>query len=302
MALAAIMLLVLLSGMPPRAESQGCNLRPLTIRAGFTPNAFANMNRNDVEAAFKVLAQTVGTRRGYKVTAETRMFENAAAFQAAFEDGGVNLAIFDSWSYLMMENTKSASPVFVATTRGEVGQRYLVLTRKDSGLNTLADLRGKGIVRLDLPSLSIGHWWLETLLLEKRLGMVSTFFAQVISVAKPAAAVLPVFFGKNHACMVDEYAFSVMSELNPQVGKTLQAVETSGLLLEALICLTHAGWPSEEARRDLIETLGELHLEPAGRQILSLFKYKQLLPFKATYLDSAKKLRSTYEKLRKGET
>jgi phosphonate transport system substrate-binding protein len=49
----------------------------------------------------------------------------------------------------------------------------------------------------------------------------------------------------------------------------------------------------------LLAELGELHLEPAGRQILSLFKINQLLPFQEAHLATVRELWSSYTRLQK---
>jgi hypothetical protein len=119
------------------------------------------------------------------------------------------------------------------------------------------------------------------------------------SVGKPSAAVLPVFFGKKQACVVDESGFDVMTELNPQVGKGLQTVAVSEPLVDGVLCLNSSGWSSETYKQDVIKALGELHLEPAGQQILTLFKTDQLIPFQEKYLETARNLWARHERLRK---
>lgn len=281
------------------ADIPNAELRKESLSVGFTRAAFANMNRNDVEAGFKALAETLGRRRGYLITPSTRLFEEPSAFEGAIRDGSVRLAIIDSWRYLSMNLAGLATPSFIATERGKLGKKYVVLTRQGSGLNTLADLRGKDIAEYEVAGSSMGRSWLESLLRANRLGTHEAFFGRVESVGKPSAAVLPVFFGKKHACLVDEPGFDIMKELNPQVGKGLQSVALSEPLVDAVLCLSDSGWASEEFKRDLLQALGELHLEPAGQQILTLFKLDQLIPYKEAYLDTVRKLRPPRDQIQK---
>jgi ABC-type phosphate/phosphonate transport system substrate-binding protein len=98
---------------------------------------------------------------------------------------------------------------------------------------------------------------------------------------------------------VDHFSFDVMRELNPQVGKDLQAIATSEPFAENVICLSNTGWDSERARTGMIEILADLQSEPAGRQILTLFKVGPMIPFQETQLDTVRQLRAKYEQLRK---
>ena len=52
-----------------------------------------------------------------------------------------------------------------------------------------------------------------------------------------------------------------------------------------------------EDRADTIHSLSELHLDPAGRQICTLFKIDRMVPFEDSQLDTLRKLRATYELL-----
>ena len=296
------LLLALLWIVPSRADDQGSGLKEVYLTVGFTRAAFLNMNPSDVESAFKVLAQTVGRKRGYLITSKTRIFEDTADFEAAIKNGAVNLPIFDAWTYLAMDIERLVTPLYVSSERGQVGKQYVVLTRHGSGLNDLVDLRGKNIAALETANTTLGLSWLDTLLLTNRLGTHATFFNHAQSVGKPSAAVLPVFFGKKHACVVDTASFDVMKELNPQVGKELQSMTISESFVDAFICLSNFGWSSEGFKRDLIQALGELHLEPAGQQLLTLFKTSQLVPFKETHMETVRQLRTTHDKMRKGFT
>jgi ABC-type phosphate/phosphonate transport system substrate-binding protein len=132
----------------------------------------------------------------------------------------------------------------------------------------------------------------------KGLGSLERFFGRVDVVGKPSSAVLPVFFGNKHACLVDKLGLEIMKELNPQVGTKLQVVAASEPYADNVLCLSKDGWASETHKQNTIRALAELHLEPAGQQILTLFKVVKLAPFQEQHMDTVKKLRMRYEKLR----
>jgi len=131
------------------------------------------------------------------------------------------------------------------------------------------------------------------------VGFIRSCFLNVNFVGKPALAVLPVFFGKRPACLMDEFSFGLMGELNPQVGEELQSIATSEAFVDNVVCVGDRGWPTETVRRDILETLGGLHNDPVGRQILILFKVGRMVPFEATQLATVQALRAKYERLRK---
>jgi ABC-type phosphate/phosphonate transport system substrate-binding protein len=266
------------------------NLIPVTMTVGFTTAAFLQGNSNDVEAALKVLSESIGLRRGYRVKVTTRSFATADLFGKAIEANEINFAIFDSLAYVTEKHPADLVPVFIPITAGTRGRRYLVLVRRDSGLRSLDALKGKSIVELQAANPSVGHRWLQNLLLENGVGAGGNLFQTVEYVDRPSAAVLPVFFGRRDACLVDDQAFGLMEELNPQVRAQLEPIATSSPLIGAVICVSKANWSSLDFRSALIQELGDLQREPSGRQILNLFKIDQLMPFEASNLDAVRAL------------
>ena len=250
-------------------------------------------------AAFRIFAQTVARKRGYQLDTEARLFESPAACEAEIKKGTINMAILDTWDYLDMNPQSVMEPVFVHREQDSIFKDYLLLTRRGSGLTALADLRGKELTVLEGKGGNLSRAWLDSLLWTDRLGSKETFFSKLDPVVKPAAAVLPVFFGTKPACLVDRAALQIMSELNPQVGSNLVILAVSEPYLESIICLSTSGWASDKARQDAILAIAELHIEANGRQILQLFKLNQMLPFKNEYLDSARKLRAACDLLGK---
>ncbi|ACB77406.1 phosphate/phosphite/phosphonate ABC transporter substrate-binding protein [Opitutus terrae] len=265
-------------------------LLPVELNVGFTRRVFTQTNRNDLEAAFKMLARGVGHKRGFAVTVTTRFFDSPEEFRAAILDRSINLAVFDSLTYVALADRIHVTPVFVTVNHGSPLRRYSLVVRRDRGFRQLADLRGRDIVELQAPDLSLGHAWLLQLLLEQGFRSHAAFFRQVEEVGKPAAAVLPVFFGKRTAGLIDDLSFALMCELNPQVGEQLEALATSEPMVGSIVTVNDDCADQHGFRPVLIETLGELHTEPAGRQILTLFRIESLAPYVDAQLASVRQL------------
>jgi phosphonate transport system substrate-binding protein len=267
------------------------------FNVGITHAAFRNINPNDAAAAYMAVLETIGRHHGRHFKATTQIFDDPRVFEAAIRGGSFNLSVVGAWDYLSMHIDDVAKPTFVVTENGQIGRRYLVLTRRDSGLNALSDLRGKGIIKLDYAAVGAALRWIDTLLAAGRLGSQERFFGGIEVVSKPSAAVLSVFFGKKSACVVDESSFKIMKELNPQVGLTLQVVASSENFADVVICVGNSGWPSEAVKAETIQALADLAQDPGGRQVLTLFKIDQMVPFREEYLDTIRQLQAVYAKL-----
>jgi phosphonate transport system substrate-binding protein len=297
MALSLVLLCLLI--VPSGTCAQETGLRPMTLHVGYTRASFRDVNQSDATAAFRVFAQTAARKRGYKLETDMRFFDSPAAFEAEIKKGGINLAIVDSWNYLGMDIQVEMEPVFVHLQQGTIFRTYLLLTRRGSGLTNLADLRNKDLLVLDGKGGDLSRAWLDHLLLASRLGSKEAFFGKLEPVAKPAAAVLPVFFGTKPACLANRAAFQIMCELNPQVGNNLVVVAVSEPYLENITCISRSGWPSQHDRQELIKAIAEFHLDANGRQILELFELDQMVPFQESYMDTARKLKASFASLGK---
>ena len=294
--LLAIAVVALAGFLPQRAAGAGTN-ESLIFRVGLSSACFRNVNRNDVVAAYRVFVEATGRRYGNVFRAETEVFDDASSFELALSQQPKHLAVIEAWQYLTMDVNRLLQPLYGVVERGKAGRKYVVLARRDSGIHSLADLREKKILELKHAHTSVGTVWLNSLLRAANLERAENFFAAVDVVEKPIAAVLPVFFGKYSACLVDESAFEIMKELNPQVGQTLQVVAESEPFADVVVCVAIRGWESEKLRADTIKSLGELHLQPTGQQILTLFKIDRMVPFEESQLDTIRKLRAGSESL-----
>jgi phosphonate transport system substrate-binding protein len=278
-------------------RSTAQNLIAGGLNVGFSDRAFSGINRSDAEAAFKAYLVSVGRQLGYDLVTHMEMFKSASDFEAAIRGGKLQLSIIPAWDYLTMDIQDFADPYFVAMKEEGILQSYILLTQRSSGFRSFADLRGKSVAVLESTEAYLSMKWMETALLEEKLGRPETFFGRVDKVSKASAAVLPVFFGKYDACVVNRPAFDVMIELNPQVGERLQPVAVSEPLLGAVICLSKSGWISAKHREDTKQALADLNSGLAGQQILTLFRVQKMAPFKPDYLETLRRLKAEHDLL-----
>ena len=138
-----------------------------TFHVGMSRACFQNVNRNDAVAAYRVFLENSGRRFGNRYRADPQVFEDAATFEAAIQQTPIHMAVIDAWQYVHMDIRRTMKPFFAVMGDGRVGRKYLVLTRHDSGLRTLAEMRGKAILELELISANAGRVWLDTRLLSE---------------------------------------------------------------------------------------------------------------------------------------
>ncbi|MBL8173216.1 MAG: PhnD/SsuA/transferrin family substrate-binding protein [Bryobacterales bacterium] len=273
------------------ALSQGPAARkPARMFVMASQSLFAGVNRNDAAAALRVWVEALGRRRGFDFELKMDIFSAPSEAAERLQAASVDLLILDTPDYAALAGRKLIEPVASGSDRGKAGAfEYLLLAREGSQLQTWHDLGNKRIAVSSRTGANMGLAWADTALSGLRIASPASFFASVTVAAKPSACVLPVFFGKLDACIVDRYGFDLMKELNPQLGR-LKVIARSEPVVEGMIA-----FPMERHRNreELIESVYELHKDPAGAQMVILFRSGPLIPATAAVFDTA---RSIWEK------
>jgi ABC-type phosphate/phosphonate transport system substrate-binding protein len=286
--IAPLICLLMSLSTPFAAAADNTPLIPSKVTIAFVQRSFLGVNVLDVEAALKLFIRGIGQQWGYDVQAKVQRFKNAEELSAIADAEKPEIIMVDSWTYLEMTDTEWMDPFFISSDEGLTATSYLLLTRKQNG-KKLLDLRGKHINLLTTTNANLGIHWLSSLLHERKLGLPDKFFSELNFSTDPMQAVLPVFFGKTDAVVVDSVEFKLMTELNPQLGNLLP-VAVSEPLVNNLICLKRSGWESENLKRKVIRNLASLHLQEAGKQTLLLFKIQKLEKFNPACLDTMRKI------------
>lgn len=263
------------------------------LKVGFIETAFEGVSVKDKEAAFKVLANTIGQTYGYNIDVEFTYFADAAEFDELSKKVQPDVVIFESWTWLDLTDTEWLAPVFVSSDRGNVANRYLLVTNEKSNVESLHDVQGGSINIYFGTNSELGLNWLKHLACSQTGKQIEQIFANIGQSGDPMETILPVFFGKTDVAVIPEPKFELMSELNPQLNR-LKKVAVSEPLVSGVTCLKKEGWPSETFHQHVFEALRDLHLSPAGKQILTLFKMDQEELFKPEYLDSVRRLKNSF--------
>jgi ABC-type phosphate/phosphonate transport system substrate-binding protein len=254
----------------------------------FSSSLFRSANRNDAITAVRVWGSLVGRSHGFQVDPTVDVVDDVAEIRKRVLAGRVGLLALDAVEYLKLADLTAIEPVFCALRgEGSVPARYLVLVGAESGILSIKDLRGKTIITHANTGANLGQVWLDAMLYDARLGLPDHFFHSVTAVSKSSLAILPVFFGKADAAVVDESSFEIAGEMNPQVGMKLRVLRASPPLAEGLICICKK---QIEFREELLEGIRDLHFDVQGKQILMVFGFSRLLPVDAQKLEQVREL------------
>jgi len=153
---------------------------------------------------------------------------------------------------------------------GGTHEEFVLVARKDHGIDSLADLRGASLAIHDGESSNLASAWLEAGLLRARLPETGELCSRVAYESKLSGAVLGVFFGKNDFALVSRRGFLAMAELNPQIASQLSIVSAAPPIVPSFFCF-RARLDSARKQRFLTEVM-RLHESITGAQVLRIFK------------------------------
>lgn len=262
---------------------------------GFSTSVMANVNHNDAKAAVKAWARIVAQERDIPADPDPSILDSVREMEAGIRAGNLDAMAMTLPEYRHLAARFSFAELFVCTYGGKTNLNYLLLVRADSGIQSLADLRGKTLNFFESPKTSLALAWLDIELARQRAKIVDSHFARVTRARKLTSAVLPVFFKQCDATLVDSVGYETMCELNPQVGKQLKPLLASALFMPTVFCLRADYQPRIKPR--VLEALAQLHQSPAGQQLLTALQYERMQLTDRSCLEEGLELLATHERM-----
>lgn len=288
LSLLLLLSVVTLCALPISVSAERDDGSPKLFRSGFLQSVFSNIDPRDAKAVMEVHGRKIVGELKMNITDKVVMFASSKSMIDAIRKGELELVSIPSVEYLRIRETVPLIPSFVGTNDNGTGNKYLVITRKDSGIHTFSDLRGKSIL---LPPVAIyepGHIWLEVLLLKAGKGDRDTFFTRVKEIPKISKAILGVFFGQADAAIVTRSGFEISRQLNPQLETQLTVLAESSRLSDFVVCMNPT--TSENFRNSLTKALFRLNESKSGKQLYVIFQTGGITPFKPAHLDGLESL------------
>jgi phosphonate transport system substrate-binding protein len=262
-----------------------------TFSVSFSSELFSDVNEADALASIRVWADTILNRRGLVQTTTPTIFTDQARIRQNLQEGSVDLVGLMPPEFFQLEDTVALDHLHFTSINGSITEEFLLLVRRDSGIETMADLQHKKIALVDSVRMQMSTLWLETLLLEKYQMNLQEFFGSVRADNKSSRAVLSTFFRQTEACLVSQNSFKMMVELNPQLGKQLHTLEISPAFIPALLCFRSNYDP--ELKKEVLAGMHALENNISGQQILMVFGAERLV---AGSLDDLLTTRRWYER------
>lgn len=269
---------------------------PFHLRIGFSSGAFVSVPREDIRIAVQVLSQKLA--RKTVGSAESRIYDASIEVENDLKAGRLDVVALTPEEFIHLRTHTALEPAMTTVSGKNHQVELLLLARRDSGLNGIADLKRRTIA---LPSRasqfgSTYHIWLETLVMKRGESSPERFFSSLRETRNASQAIMPVFFHKIDACVVSGQAFQVTSELNPQIARELKVIARINHLTGGIIALRQD--LPEERKQRIRQALMTLHEDQEGRQMFVLFQLDRLTPYHPDHLKGLEALHGEHRSLR----
>jgi phosphonate transport system substrate-binding protein len=169
----------------PVPVSAAAGLVPKTLVVGFAPWE----DPSEIHQAAAKITKMLSAELQMKVDA--KVATDYAGVVEAMRGGRVHMAFYPPAAYVMAEQRAEAKVILKSTFKGQSAYYSAIITRMDSGISSLADLKGKSFAFVD-PSSTSGSIYPRVLLLNAGI-KPERDFKHVLNAGGHDSVVLAVF-------------------------------------------------------------------------------------------------------------
>ena len=269
---------------------------PAKFRLAFSIGVIGEINRNDAKASTLAWGKMILSQRNIVAETVPTVFDRPDDLFHALQNEEIDAAAVLANEFLTHPAAVPPDGVFLSVRNGKTTEQYVLLVRQDSGIQDVAELKGRSLELHEGARTSLVPAWLDTVLAEHKLGLTEDMFSKITRNEKVSRVIQRLFFRQTDACVATREAFATAGELNPQILKELRVLATSQEVVPS--CFFFRPGFSPNLRQRIEEATLALHETAAGKQVLTVFQGERLEKYPLSCLDSARALVAEQARLR----
>ena len=257
--------------------------RPVVL--AFTPSQQAATIATNGAAIKAALEKATGL--AWKVTA----MSSYAAQVEAMGSGSVDVGFFAPLQMTLVIGKGYGTPILGALRKDDTGQlattyKSQILVRTDSGINSIADLKGKKFAFVD--PLSASGYVYPTLAIKNKTGQApNTFFSSTTFAGSHPNAALAVYNKQVDGAAMFIDARDSLVATTPDIKTATRVIDTAGPIPNDGVAL-RKGFP-DDVGKQVKDALIAYSKDPAGAKVLSaLFAWDGVQEVTASFYDAIK--------------
>lgn len=269
---------------------------PIKISIGYSSLVFHEIKPQDASAAIitwtDVLKKNLYMGKKERGEWVSFLFFSYEELESSLKRRDVDLVTVTSYDYFLLKEKFPLIPAIAGVINDNIFSNYILLTRNDSGINTLFDLEKKILIQPKDEFNPLLNIWLSTLLASRKLPVKELFFSKLKIEEKESNCIYSVFFKKTDCAIVQKSVFNTVSLLNPQILRSIKIIETSPNLVLSFTALRQDTEPNRI--KLFFDVAKNIQSTTEGKNILNVFKIKRLVDISDTELLPTRQLIEEY--------
>ncbi len=263
----------------------------VSLAIGFTSKIFMNVDPKDAKAIVDLYVKEFG--RSLNIETKAVVYSDINSIISDLTTGRLDIVSTLPIEYHRIAQRADTELAYTNTNNDRKKRKWILLVRNNSGIRGLDDLKDKKLTigKAD----TIGLMFADILLLRNNKRPAEQYFSKIIKKRKISSIILDLFFKKTDACLVDDWAFSTMAELNPQIQKQLKIISASPAIINTIIFFRKD--ISKEKKERAREAIRQMTVSDYGQQLLMVIKSDSIVKLELSDLDSFNQFFNEYEKL-----
>ena len=173
--------------------------------------------------------------------------------------------------YLELKKHKNVVPYAKVVKGGNSLYNAIILVRKDSGINTLADLKGKKFAYTNKTS-SHGYMYPNITIKDQFGTSLESFFGSILTTKKDPDGVLAVLYKRADAVSASSQTFATLCELMPRLRRELKVINKSEPMVHGPMFYYKPNIKNSATIDRVKAEMLNMDKVVTGKQVLILFK------------------------------
>jgi ABC-type phosphate/phosphonate transport system substrate-binding protein len=169
------------------------------LRSGFLSRIFSGIDIRDAQVTLDILTREISRNMGLTTTPRVIIYPGMAAMTDAIRHGELDIISMPTVEYLRIRDTVPLIPSFVGAHNNGMGSKYILVVRRDSGIQSFSELKGKTIFLPEANRHEESQVWLDVLLMKDGKANRNAFFSRVKEYPRVSHAIMGVFFRKANS-------------------------------------------------------------------------------------------------------
>ena len=233
------------------------------LKFGFTPVLSEPEMRSEFEPLMMYLSQALGQ----KVT--LYIAKDYGDLRTQMENGSVDIGSFSPFAYVDAAKGGKIRIIAQSIIEGSATYRGIIIARKDSGLKSIADLKGKRFAFVD-PKSASGYVYPRAMLIEKGINP-ERYFQETIFAGSHDKVIAAVLEGRAEAGAIYDGALGVAQRSGVAVENLLTLASSDPIPHDAIA--VRVGMKEGLAKR-IQRALIAMDKSKAGRRVIANSKKK----------------------------